>query len=60
MKVIEGQFRVVSDAEPRALKHPAYRLAQSIPKPVRWLLCQPIFWVWVVMLSFVVLTEGWS
>lgn len=52
MKVIEGEFRVLSEDGVPIKKRRRW------PRVVRYILTRPIFWVWVVMLSFVGLTEG--
>lgn len=56
MKTIEGTFRVVSEegqpVEPQPRRRP---LAVRV---VRYVVRQPMFWVWVAMITFVGLTEG--
>lgn len=49
--IIEGRYTVVGETpvKPRRRLHPAFR----------YVLTRPIFWIWVVLISFVGLTEGW-
>ena len=50
--MIEGKYRVLSeDGLP-------VRKRKRWPRAVRAVLTYPMFWVWVVMISFVGLTEG--
>ena len=63
MKVIEGEFRVVSEGgvpvEPvEPVEHPAKRFARRLPRPVRYVLTRPLLWVWVGAFTVVGLTEG--
>lgn len=57
MRIIEGTFRVI-EPEPPLSAHPLHRLARRIPRPIRYVLTRPIFWIWAGMISFVGLTEG--
>lgn len=58
MKVIEGEFRFVGEDEIRERKAWPKRRKRRLPGWVRWTLRQPIFWLWVFMLTVVGLTEG--
>lgn len=55
MRVIEGEFRLVSEnGEPVRPKPEASVWIRA----ASWLVRQPAFWLWVVMLTVVGLTEG--
>lgn len=55
MKVIEGEFRFVSENDEPVRPKPA---AGPWSRAARWLARQPAFWLWVFMLTVVGLTEG--
>lgn len=55
MKVIEGEFRFVSENEEPVRPRPTAGLWN---RAAGWLVRQPAFWLWVFMLTVVGLTEG--
>lgn len=55
MKVIEGDFRVVSESGGPVRPTPK---ASGWRRAAGWLARQPAFWLWVFMLTVVGLTEG--
>lgn len=55
MRVIEGEFRFVSESGGPVRPKPKASLWR---RAADWLVRQPAFWLWVVMLTVVGLTEG--
>lgn len=55
MRVIEGEFRFVSESGGPVRPKPKASLWR---RAAGWLVRQPAFWLWGVMLTVVGLTEG--
>lgn len=57
-RIIEGEFRVVGEAEWRVPRSGFEQVAYVAGRLSRWLIRQPMFWWWMFAITLVGLTEG--